>query len=195
MARGLARTAGIQWRYSVLAVGGAFVLFLPLVLTDPDFGDLTFLALALSISLGLLATTAIASRRTRVSLLSALVAFVATSSLLFHYNTLDRTTDVRSTIRWLARSHFYKRTLLAQPAPTDGSLRHIEWQGTGFGGNDTVWYLVYDPTDAMAPEVRRRDSGKFTGIPCQVHRARQLEPHWYWVGYYTNTAWNDCGAS
>jgi hypothetical protein len=181
--------AGFDWRYPARAAGGAFVLFLPLVLVDPDLGALCFLLLAAIISLALLGSTATRSGGQRLSLLASVVAFVAASWIL----VLD-TDDLRSSVRWIAFSHVYKQSVLAQPAPTDGSLRHIAWQATGFMTMSNNWYLVYDPGDAMAPEVRRRESGQFTGIPCAVPRARKLEPHWYWVRFYTDEEWNDCGA-
>jgi hypothetical protein len=90
--------------------------------------------------------------------------------------------------RWLARSHNYKSEVLAQPTAV-GELKHIEWDGWGWAGQDTTVYLVYDPTDSLAAAAKGQRPGKFNGIPCEVFRVRRLESYWYTVQYYTNEFW------
>jgi hypothetical protein len=79
---------------------------------------------------------------------------------------------------------------MAQPAPTDGELRHMEWEATGFAGvaNNTI-YLVFDPTDSLAVAAKNHSPGKFSGIPCEVVRILRLENHWYSVAFYTDEEW------
>jgi hypothetical protein len=101
--------------------------------------------------------------------------------------------DIRFSERWLLHSSAYKAELLAQSCPQDGMLPHMEWDGWGGFGSDTVVYLVYDPQDSLQPAAKSHLSGKFKGIPCEVPCVRRLESHWYSVVYYTNSGWNDCG--
>ena len=100
---------------------------------------------------------------------------------------------MRSEVRWLWSSKTYKAQVLAQPVPANGDLRHIEWDGWGFAGNDTVVYLVFDPTDSLATAASSHGPGKFKGIHCPVPEVRRLEKSWYTVLFYTDTAWNSCG--
>ncbi len=82
---------------------------------------------------------------------------------------------------------------MAQPLPSDGQLRHIEWDVWGFAGQYNVTYLVFDPFDALAAAAGDGASGKFPGIRCEVASVHRLESHWYMVRFYTNTAWTFCG--
>lgn len=94
--------------------------------------------------------------------------------------------------RWLFESGKYKREVLAQPADSTQLLKHVEWDGWGWGGNDTTVYLVFDPKNALAHAASSGSAGKFPGIPCEVYRVRRLETHWYTVQFYTDSDWNDC---
>ena len=82
---------------------------------------------------------------------------------------------MRSEVRWLWSSKTYKAQVLAQPVPANGDLRHIEWDGWGFAGSDTVVYLVFDPTDSLATAASSHGPGNFKGIPCEVPEVRRLE--------------------
>lgn len=50
--------------------------------------------------------------------------------------------EVRSAGRWAFAANQYKAKVLAQPNSRNGDLRHIEWDGWGFAGEDNVAYLV-----------------------------------------------------
>lgn len=91
--------------------------------------------------------------------------------------------------KWLLRSHDYKAAVLAQPETTNGELKHVEWDSWGWGGEDTVVYLVFDPTDSLFRAASSHQPGKYNGIPCQVLLVRQLESHWYTVWFYTDHDW------
>lgn len=101
--------------------------------------------------------------------------------------------------RWRLKSDSYKREVLAQPTAEvlgrpelDKGLRHIEWDGWGWGGNYTVVYLVFDPDNGLANAASSGSKGKYPGIPCEVYRVRRLESHWYTVHFYTDSDWNHC---
>ncbi len=97
---------------------------------------------------------------------------------------------LRTTTRWFALSQRYKAEVLAQPTAAAGELKHIEWDGWGWAGQDTIVYLVSDPTDSLSLAVKDdHQLSKFHGLPCQVAFIHQLERHWYTVQFYTNEAW------
>jgi hypothetical protein len=123
-------------------------------------------------------------------MLFTLVAFLGASWVL-----LKNQSTIRPSIRWLLWSHRFKAEVLAQPAPANGELRHMEWEATGFAGvaNNTV-YLVFDPTDSLAVAAKSHSPGKFTGMPCEVLSVLRLESHWYSVLFYTDEAWGQRNA-
>lgn len=96
---------------------------------------------------------------------------------------------VRDHLRWLLRSAHYKAQVLAQPDPGAGKLRHSEWDGWGFAGEDTTVFLAFDPTDSLAAAVSRQAPVNAATLPCEVARVRRLESHWYAVLFYTDTYW------
>ena len=89
-------------------------------------------------------------------------------------------------------SRRYKSQMISQPAATIGELRHIEWDGWGWAGQDTTVYLVFDPDDSLSGAASSQRSGKFAGIPCEVVRIHRLESQWYRAEFYTNQRWGDC---
>jgi len=101
---------------------------------------------------------------------------------------------VRTPIRWFAWSHYYKTQVLAQPPSSTAELKHIEWDGWGWAGQDTTVYLVFDPTDSLSAAAKRNQPGKFNGLPCEVVLVRRLENNWYIVQFYTNEAWGQRNA-
>lgn len=94
--------------------------------------------------------------------------------------------------RWLLHSAKYKAEILAQRPEEGGGLRHVEWDGWGWGGEDTTVYLVFDPNNALAEAVRGDHPGKYPGIPCTVPQVRRLANQWYTVLFYTDTDWDHC---
>lgn len=141
-----------------------------------------------SVCLLLLVTSYNNQGRRRVIVLSTFAAFVLfTAVLSTHFR------ETRDAVRWFFYAKSVKAQVLAQPASTSRYLRHIEWEGWGFAGNDTTVYLVFDPTDALAPEAKMHKSGNFDPLPCEVYRVQRREKEWYTVQFYTNTAWEDCG--
>jgi hypothetical protein len=94
--------------------------------------------------------------------------------------------------RWLLKSRKYKSEVLLEPTGLNGELKHIEWDGWGWGRNDTTVYLVFDPNNALAHGATSGLAGKYPGIPCEVYRVRRLENRWYTVQFYTESDWNHC---
>ena len=123
-----------------------------------------------------------------------LVAFLAITALVawsFY--------SIRASAKWWLWSQSYKNEVLAQ-TPLTGELKHIEWDGWGWAGQDTTVYLVFDSTDSLSEPAWKHASGKFNGIPCEIDRVSQLESHWYTVQFYTNEFWGrrneqDCRGS
>lgn len=143
-----------SWRLLFFAAIGALILFLPLTFYAYDIGELLYVIVIVPvISLVLLiAAIVIAIQRKRLkslSILSMLVVYGAVTLGLFL-----KSYDIRTAIRWFLGSKAYKAEVLAQSSPANGELRHIEWDGWGWSGNDTVVYLVFDPTDALSAAAK-----------------------------------------
>ena len=181
-----------DWRLPLYLAAGALAVFVPLVIYSPDFGSILYLFVVVPICSLVLLGVGIAfaidrkPRRT-LAIVYALFVFWAMSWVL-----LRNELTMRSEIRWLWNSKAYKAQVIAQLPPASGDLRHVEWDGWGFAGNDTVVYLVFDPTDSLATAAGSDGLGKFKGIPCKVPEVGRLEKNWYTVLFYTDTAWNSC---
>ncbi len=120
-----------------------------------------------------------------ISLETLVAVVVLSAAIALTWNTYA----VRTAIRWFALSHDYKARVLAQPPSASGSLKHIEWDGWGWGGQDTAVYLVFDPADSLLTAATAKQTGKNGTLPCEVARVKRLESRWYTVQMYTN---GDC---
>jgi hypothetical protein len=164
----------LTWLLPSGVIVGASTLLISLIIYSP-YGSLlyTFLIAPIIclICLLLILSAAIRKRLRRcLSMLLMLVVFLVASGVLLKNNN-----SIRASLRWLLWSKRFKAEVLAQPAPVNGELRHIEWEATGFAGvaNNTV-YVVFDPTDSL---LAANSPGKFSGIPCKVRLVRRLESH------------------
>ena len=179
-----------NWRLPLYAAAGACVVFLAIMVygsADIAVVLYTFGAVTI-ISILLLVVIAVRRRlRERLSALLVLVAYVTVTGALFMARN-----ELRPTLRWLLWSRRYKAELLAAPDSANGQLKHIEWDGWGWAGQNTVVYLVFDPTDSLSAAAKSHSPGKFRGIPCEVPLVRRLESRLYSVVFYTNTAWDHC---
>jgi hypothetical protein len=92
-------------------------------------------------------------------------------------------------VRWLVWSRSYKAAVLAEPNSPNEELKHIEWDGWGWGGEDTTVYLVFDPSDSLSAASQEHRAGKFNGIPCEVPLVERREQNWYVVWFYTDERW------
>lgn len=180
-----------NWWLPLYAALGTFVVFI-LVATWTSEGILYLLVVPI-ISLFLLIYAKLKKRSQRLSILSMLVVYWAVSAAL-----VPNYSAIRETSRWLFWSHDYKADVLAQPASSNGDLKHIDWDGWGFpGAGDTTVYLVFDPSDSLAAAAKSHQPGKFNGLPCKVFLVSRLESRWYAVLFYTDERWGkpkwDCG--
>jgi hypothetical protein len=179
-----------NWRLPLYAAAGACVVFLAImVYGSADIAVILYTFGAAPI-IGILLLVVIAVRRRlrqQLSALLALVAYVTVTGALFMARN-----ELRPTLRWLLWSHRYKAELLAAPDSANGQLKHIEWDGWGWAGQNTVVYLVFDPTDSLSAAAKSHSPGKFRGIPCEVPLVRRLESRLYSVVFYTNPAWDHC---
>ena len=176
-------------RLPLYGVFAALLVFSPKIVFGNGVGTFIItVVLAAIVCLGLLIVSAVRLRQQVISVLLTVVLFCAACWVLFRFSD-----DVHTVCRWTVHKDAYKARVLAQPSATDGSLKHVEWDGWGFpGAGDTVVYLVFDPNDSLAPAATVRSPGKLRGIPCQVLRVRRLESQWYTVLFYTETDWEHC---
>jgi hypothetical protein len=180
-----------DWRLSVYGAIGALILSAPIMLGGGDVvvGEILYMFVAFpSVSLILLVVAIRKKGLRRLAVLSMLVVYLTVTWVLFMNSEV-----VRTTTRWLLRSRNYKAKVLAQPDSTDGTLRHIEWDGWGFpGAGNTVVYLVFVPNESLLMAASSHAAGKFDGIPCEIYRVNRLESHYYTVLFYTDTDWDHC---
>ena len=174
----------------------AFVVFFSLAVCQSDTALFTYLFLVgpilVSVSLSLIAFITMGKGRPkRLTLLSALAIIWVITPILFIVH-LNYHFAIRTTARWLLWSRDYKESVLAQPASANGDLKHVEWDGWGWGGNDTVVFLVFDPSDSLSAAALNHQPGKYPGIPCEVPYVSRLESRWYIVPYYTGLNWGEC---
>ena len=185
-----------NWRLSSFAALLAVVVFLSIAVCQVDTAFFLYLFLVgpilVAISIALLAYTTVGKGRPkRLTLLSALATLWVVSTIFFVFH-IKHQSAIRTTARWLLWSHNYKDKVLAQPASTNGEFKHVEWDGWGWGGQDTAEFLVFDPSDSLSAAAGSHQPGKFDGIPCEVPRVSRLESHWYTVVFYTNQGWGEC---
>jgi hypothetical protein len=143
--------------------------------------------ISLLFALALLATSLARKRKPSKVYLLMLPVYWVVSAILFVNHP-----DLRLWTRWLLHFGALKASVLREPMPTQGELRHVEFDGWGWAGMDTVEYLIYDPTDSLEATVAARSKGRLPGIPCEVPLVRRMEHHWYVAMYYTNAEWNNC---
>jgi hypothetical protein len=72
------------------------------------------------------------------------------------------------------------------------AISENETNGGGAPVGDWTVYLVFDPTDSLSAAASHRESGKLSGIPCDVDEVRRLESHWYSVTLSMNEWWEQC---
>jgi hypothetical protein len=139
----------------------------------------------------LLISAAISKNRRRyLQQLLTLAIILAMSIAVFVFDHLNPIA-IRSTARWLVWSRDYKAEVLKQTQPANGELKHIEWDGWGMFAQNTLIFLVFDPTDSLLRAAKNHQPGKFDGIPCEVPLVRRLESHWYAVVFYTSQGWDE----
>jgi hypothetical protein len=177
----------LNWRLPLYTAFATIVVCLLDALAESD--AVLYFLLVVPVSLFLLAFLLLAAigkkSRRCVSILSMLAVYWILSFALFknHY-------AIRNAARWSLWSRRYKAEVLAQSAPANGELKHIEWDGWRFpGAGDTTVYLVFDPADSLAAAAKRHQPGKFAGIPCTVPLVSRMQNRWYALLFYTDERW------
>lgn len=164
----------------------ASVALMGLALVYAEFDLATLLCAALTLITGaLLGIFAVAStgRRRRVTLSVLAVYLLGSVFLLTHVGVS------RNHLRWLLLSRSYEAMVLAKPIPGNGELRHALWDGSGFAGQETLTYLVFDPTNSLVTKLGMRAPVRASGLPCRVLQITRLDSQWYAVKFYTDETW------
>jgi hypothetical protein len=176
------KSSRVTLRLPLCALLGALIIFA----TGPrDLSVTLYVLLCVPIVSILLLNDAIRGKCLQ-SLLALVVFWVISAALVTNL------TAIRTAPRWLVWSHRYKAEVLAQPATADGELKHIEWDDWGMFAQNTVVYLVFDPSDLLSTAAMSHKPGKFNGIPCEVPPVHRLERNWYVVQFYASEGWGDC---
>jgi len=177
-------------RWFPIYIAGSIALALfPLTFSSSDFSVIFYVCVTVPLVCLCLGILVLKCRRTRrTAAVATLAAFLVFTGML-----LTNFLVIKDAVRWFAYGRILKGEVLKQPEPINSSLRHIEWEGWGFAGNDTTVYLVFDPKNALANATKKQTSGKFGDLPCEVYRIRQRESQWYTVQFYTQTDWDSCG--
>ena|SRR5215469_12210872 len=176
----------LGWRMLTYAVLAPVLVLLPLLM-NPNTDALYLFLIMPGVFLIGICLLIYAAIRKKLPIALMVATFWAVSGLLFAYNI-----QMRTFTRWFLWSGRYKNKVLAQPASDDGSLKHIEWDGWGWGGQDFSVFLVFDPADSLSGPARSHQSGKLSGIPCEVYDVRRMDSHWYIVffnGYVDQSSW------
>jgi len=178
-----------NWRIPFYAVIAAIAVMLLVFVygSDPALDYLFFIVPTVCLTILVLLLMVVTSKRTRQSLSILLAAVV----FLFAAGAMLKTQEgLRPSLRWGLWSRRLKAQVLAQPSAPNEELKHIEWDGWGGAPvGDWTAYIVYDPTDSLAVEVKVGRSGSYKrlkGIPCEVDSVRRLEARWYSVGLGAN---------
>lgn len=187
---------GFNWRLLLYAAALALIAFTAISICDADVSLFLYLFFVgpLLIICSMCLVIFVAFRKTRrryLPLIPVLFALWVISGSFFVYD-IKNPIAIRSAVRWLIWSREYKDEVFAQPADRNGEFKHIEWDGWGMFAQNTSVYLVFDPTDSLAPAARNHRPGKFVGIPCEVYQVRRLETLWYSVIAYTSEPWGEC---
>jgi hypothetical protein len=179
-----------NWWLPLAALLGTPLIFLLLAISQPESLVYVFFVVPIiSIFLIVCAVySAIAGKKLRCrSILSMLAIFWALSVPL-----AENYLAVRSSARWLIWSDDYKAKVTAQPTSPNRDLKHLYWDGWGWGGENTTVYLVFDPADSLSAAANSHQPGKLDGLPCKVDRVFRLERDWYAAQFYTGTDWDHC---
>jgi hypothetical protein len=151
------------WWFPLCAAGCGALSLLPLTVSSSDFSAIFYVLVTIPlVSLTLLIVTYRRRGKQRFVSMSVFTVFVIFTAVLF-----TNFVDIRDAVRWFVYGRALKAEVLAQPGRPGASLRHMEWEGWGFpGAGNTVVYLVFDPTDALATAARTQARGKFGDLPC-----------------------------
>jgi hypothetical protein len=179
----------LGWRMPIYAALAAVLVFLPLVISS-NTDVLYFFVIVPGLVLIGICVLIHAAIRKKLPIAVMAATFCAVSAVVFLYNF-----QIRTFTRWFLWSSQYENKVLAEPTPVNGDLKHIEWDGWGWGGQDFSVFLVFDPADSLSRPAQNHQSGKLNGIPCEVSGVRRMDSHWYIVffdAYVDQSSWGSC---
>jgi len=181
---------GANFIPAIFSAAVALIASLLAIAFTSDVGTLLCLV-GVSILVVFVLVLGIALRRTRQQCIRSVVAFavflIVTSTLVISQY------QVRPHLLWFAFSNRYKHEVLADPSPANGELKHVEWDGDGWGSGPTgdwMGYVVFDPSDSLSEATKNNVPTEYRGIPCKVLLVRRLEKHWYSVVLDMNQFWD-----
>jgi hypothetical protein len=171
-----------RWRAPVMVTALALAAAFILLLTSPDLGDIANLFLVVPlVCLILIVLLLNQSGGTKLVCLTLLCFYVLTS-----WQVTRHWVEVRSDLRWMAGSRYFKSKVLE--ASGCGDWKTALWDGWGMFAQDTNVYLVFSPDDGL----RNYSPAHLQGLPVPVAQVQRLERGWYSVTFYTNEGWEDC---
>jgi hypothetical protein len=179
----------LRWRMPMYAALAAVLVFLPQVISSNTDVLYLFVIVPGLVLIGICVLIYAAIRK-KLPIAVMVATFCAVSAVIFLYNF-----QIRTSTRWFLWSGQYENKVLAVSTPVNGDLKHIEWDGGGWGGQDFSVFLVFDPTDSLSGPAQNNQSGKLHGIPCQVSSVRRMDSHWYIVffdAYVDQSSWDSC---
>jgi hypothetical protein len=177
-----------RYRFPAYVAGCSAITFLPLTVSSSDLAVMLYVFAAVPVVSFVLLF--IARQRKGIQRLAALSVFGV--FLVFTAILAKDFLKIRTAAQWAVHSRGYKAKVLAQSRFSNGHFGHVELQGWGFAGQDTVVYVVHDPKGSLAMAAKSGSPGAFSGLPCEVYRVRKLESDWYSVQFYTGTDWDHC---
>jgi uncharacterized membrane protein len=179
-----------NWRLPVYAAIGTLIFFSPVMIYGGN-SDVLYVILMVLLSIILILVALALAFFKRWGTIVTIFSMLLTNGVL-SLCLLKNVDELHGLTKWYFHSREFRTQLMAQPNPANGEFKHIEWDGSGFAGMETVVYLVFDPTDSLATAAKSHSPGKFSGIPCEVDRVWRLESHYYTVLFYTDTGWDSC---
>jgi hypothetical protein len=184
-AANLSSALRLKWGAPFVVMTTALALIFVLILYSPNFGSiagsLLIAPLAVLILIGLTIKVTGRSRLVHFGLI-CVCAFLS-------WQLCGHSEAIRSEVRWLVDSRYWKRTVLEEPSAMPSGIKCVVWDGWGMFAQDTDVYLVFSPDDAL----RNYSESDLSGLPIPVWRVQRLERQWYSVTAYTNGGWDGCG--
>jgi hypothetical protein len=174
----------------IISAAIALLASLAAVVFADDIGTLLYLGGVvlvgtLALCLGILLRK---GRQQRIVSFAVFAAFLCvTAGVVISQRT------IRPHLLWLISSNRYKNEVLSNAVAANGELKHMEWDGDGWGSGVTgEWtgYIVFDPSDSLSPTTKEYAPKEYTGIPCKVILVRRLEKQWYSVVLDMNQFWD-----
>jgi len=175
----------LEWRAPAAITATALLLSLFLIFYSPSLGDVAGLFLVAPIALVFLLVCAVRRQgRSRVAVVLMICFYLLTS-----WPILRRSETLRTEVRWITASNYWKAKVLQQPSQPVSGMKYVIWGGWGMFAQDTDVYLVFSPDDKLYDH----SASNLGGLPCPVWRVQRLEKQWYSVTFYTNEGWDNSG--